>query len=72
MLQAALDEKSREAGEIERDLREVKTSLRERDRDIERANHALLSAEESIDVSVEHLGSCPRKRELVLPETALR
>ena len=46
-----MEEKFKSLEEKENEMRQFKTLLRERDRDIERANQMLLTAEESIDVS---------------------
>ena len=46
-----MGEKFKSLEEKENEMRQFKTLLRERDRDIERANQMLLTAEESIDVS---------------------
>ena len=47
-----MEEKFKSLEEKESEMRQLKTLLRERDRDIERANQMLLTAEEGIDVSV--------------------
>ncbi len=47
-----MEEKFASVEEKETEIRQLKTLLRERDRDIERANQMLLTAEESIDVSI--------------------
>ena len=49
----AMQEKFKAVEEKENEVRQIKTLLRERDRDIERANQMLLTAEESIDVSTD-------------------
>ena len=49
-----MEEKFASVEEKETEIRQLKTLLRERDRDIERANQMLLTAEESIDVSCYH------------------
>ncbi len=50
--QDAMQEKFKALEDKDVELRQLKNLLRERDRDIERANQMLLSAEESIDASL--------------------
>ena len=49
--QDAIDDKYKSLEEKDTEIRQVKMALRERDRDIERANQMLLTTEETIDVS---------------------
>lgn len=49
--QAAIEDKFKALEEKDTEVRQLKTALRERDRDIERANQMLLTTEETIDVS---------------------
>ena len=47
-----MEDRFKSLEEKENEMRQFKTLLRERDRDIERANQMLLTAEESIDASL--------------------
>ena len=49
--QDAVDDKYKTLSERENEIRQLKQSQRDKERDIEKANQMLLNAEESIDVS---------------------
>ena len=46
-----MEEKFRALEERDAEVRQLKMSLREKEHDLERANHMLLTTEEAIDVS---------------------
>jgi hypothetical protein len=71
-LQDAIEEKFRLLEERDTEVRQLKLSLREKEHDLERANHMLLTTEEAIDVSDDLCLSCTHSHVSFLETVAVK